>query len=160
MRKKCLLNQIVCVLIMSILMLLATSCGTLLYPERSGQTRGRIDPAVAIMDGVGLLLFLVPGVIAFIVDFSTGAIYLPPGSSDIRPEKSPEALVMIRVDVSQLDKKCIETLLNENAGISIDVCDENVKVTRLEGPGASKEAEAWLLSYKTSVQPTNPFDFK
>ncbi|KCZ52599.1 hypothetical protein HY29_04785 [Hyphomonas beringensis] len=60
--------------------MLATSlsaCGTILYPERKGQRNGRIDPSIAILDGIGLLLFLVPGVIAFAVDFSNGTIYLP-----------------------------------------------------------------------------------
>ena len=57
--------------------LFATSCGTLLYPERRGQTSGRIDPGVAVMDGVLLVFFIVPGVLAYAVDFSTGAIYLP-----------------------------------------------------------------------------------
>jgi hypothetical protein len=55
------------------------ACGTLLYPERRGQKSGRIDPAVAIMDGLGCLLFVIPGLIAFAVDFATGAIYLPGG---------------------------------------------------------------------------------
>ncbi|WP_084397213.1 hypothetical protein [Henriciella aquimarina] len=55
-------------------------CGTILYPERRGQTGGRIDPSVAILDGIGLLLFIVPGLIAFAVDFGSGAIYLPGGS--------------------------------------------------------------------------------
>ncbi|HEU4430607.1 MAG TPA: hypothetical protein VFT98_17740 [Myxococcota bacterium] len=55
------------------------ACGTILYPERRGQKSGRIDPAVAIMDGIGLLLFLIPGLAAFAVDFATGAIYLPGG---------------------------------------------------------------------------------
>lgn len=55
------------------------ACGTILYPERRGQKHGRIDPAVAIMDGIGLLLFLIPGLAAFAVDFATGAIYLPGG---------------------------------------------------------------------------------
>lgn len=54
-------------------------CGTILYPERRGQKGGRIDPAVAIMDGIGCLLFLIPGLVAFAVDFGTGAIYLPGG---------------------------------------------------------------------------------
>ncbi len=53
------------------------ACGTILYPERKGQKDGRIDPAVVILDGLGLLLFLIPGVIAFAVDFSNGTIYLP-----------------------------------------------------------------------------------
>ena len=55
------------------------ACGTLLYPERRGQRSGRIDPAVAIMDGIGLLLFIIPGVVAFAIDFGSGAIYLPGG---------------------------------------------------------------------------------
>lgn len=52
-------------------------CGTIIYPERRGQTGGRIDPAIAILDGVGLIVFLIPGLIAFAIDFATGAIYLP-----------------------------------------------------------------------------------
>lgn len=55
------------------------ACGTVFYPERKGQINGRIDPVVAIANAVGLLFFVVPGVIAFAVDFSTGAIYLPGG---------------------------------------------------------------------------------
>lgn len=54
-----------------------SACGTIMYPERKGQIDGKIDPTVAILNGIGLLLFLVPGVIAFAVDFSNGTIYLP-----------------------------------------------------------------------------------
>lgn len=53
------------------------ACGTIMYPERKGQKSGKIDPTVAVLNGIGLLLFLVPGVIAFAVDFSNGTIYLP-----------------------------------------------------------------------------------
>ena len=53
-------------------------CGTLFYSERCGRPHGgRIDWKVAALDGLGLILFFIPGVIAFVVDFSTGAIYLP-----------------------------------------------------------------------------------
>jgi hypothetical protein len=63
-----------------------TGCGWLLHPERRGQTSGRIDAGIAILDGVGLLLFLVPGVVAYAVDFVTGTIYLPgTASQDVRP---------------------------------------------------------------------------
>ena len=54
-------------------------CGTLLFPERRGQESGDVDPNIVLLDALGLLLFIVPGVVSFIVDFSTGAIYLPPG---------------------------------------------------------------------------------
>ena len=58
------------------------ACGTLLYPERRGQTGGRLDTAVVLLDGLGLLVFLVPGLIAFAVDFGSGAIYLPGTQAD------------------------------------------------------------------------------
>ena len=50
-----------------------------MYPERRGQRTGTLDPGIVLLDGLGLLLFFVPGVIAFAVDFATGAIYLPEG---------------------------------------------------------------------------------
>lgn len=59
----------------------ATACGTILYPERRNQPAGRIDSDVIILDAIGLIFFFVPGVIAFAVDFATGAIYLPHGES-------------------------------------------------------------------------------
>jgi len=57
------------------LVLLAPACGTLLYPERHGQDGGDLDPTVLILDGIGLLFWLVPGLLAFVVDFATGSIY-------------------------------------------------------------------------------------
>ena len=51
-----------------------------MYPERRRMPHSnQIDWRVAAFDGLGLLLFFVPGVIAFVVDFYTGAIYLPAG---------------------------------------------------------------------------------
>ena len=58
-----------------------SGCGTMFYPERKGQLSGDVDPVVAIANGVGLLFFIVPGVIAYAVDFSNGTIYLPSASS-------------------------------------------------------------------------------
>ena len=66
-------------LITLLLSLSLSGCGTLLYPERKGQISGQIDPGVAVLDGIGLFLFFVPGVVAFAVDFSNGTIYLPGG---------------------------------------------------------------------------------
>ena len=60
-------------------------CGTVLHPERRGQPSGRLDWGVVLLDGLGLIFFFVPGVIAFAVDFATGAIYLPPESTDSSP---------------------------------------------------------------------------
>ncbi len=59
--------------------LAVTSCGTILYPERRTQPAGKLDSDIVILDAIGLIFFLVPGVVAFAVDFATGAIYLPNG---------------------------------------------------------------------------------
>ncbi|MFD1217916.1 MULTISPECIES: hypothetical protein [Microbulbifer] len=63
------------------LVLNLTACGYFLYPERKGQTGGRVDPVVVILDGAGLLFGLLPGIVAFAVDFTNGTIYLPAGGS-------------------------------------------------------------------------------
>lgn len=57
----------------------SAGCGTIFHSERNYQPHSRdIDWKVAALDGLGLLFFFIPGVVAFIVDFHTGAIYLPP----------------------------------------------------------------------------------
>jgi len=56
----------------------SASCGTVIHPERVGRSHsGALDPSIVVLDGLGVLVFLIPGVVAFIVDFSTGAIWLP-----------------------------------------------------------------------------------
>ena len=62
-----------------VLALASSSCGTLLFDHRHGQEDGRVDPNVLVMDGALLLLFILPGLVAYGVDIATGAIYLPPG---------------------------------------------------------------------------------
>ena len=69
------------VLICAVLVFQLVGCGTIMYPERKGQKSGKIDAGIAVLDGIGLLFFLIPGIIAYAVDFSNGTIYLPGTSS-------------------------------------------------------------------------------
>ena len=69
-----------------------SACGTLFYPERRGQISGQIDPAIAAMNAIGVLFFVIPGLIAFAVDFSTGAIYMPGSRYSLAPERLQPAL--------------------------------------------------------------------
>jgi hypothetical protein len=70
-----------------------TACGTLFFPDRRGQIEGKIDPLVAGLDAIGILFYVIPGLIAFGVDFATGAIYLEGGkTAQVAPEKLHEAL--------------------------------------------------------------------
>jgi len=52
------------------------SCGYFLHPERRGTQAGTIDSATMVMDLLWLLAGIIPGVVALIVDFSSGAIYV------------------------------------------------------------------------------------
>lgn len=58
-----------------------TACGSIFYPDRRGQIDGKIDPTIAVLDALGLLFYVIPGLIAFGVDFATGAIYFEPGKT-------------------------------------------------------------------------------
>jgi hypothetical protein len=56
-----------------------TSCGTLFFSQRQkAEHSDRLDPNILILDGIGLIFWILPGVIAYGIDFATGAIYLPP----------------------------------------------------------------------------------
>ena len=69
------------IFICTVLIVQLMGCGTILYPERKGQKSGKIDAGVTILDGIGVLCFIIPGVIAFAADFYNGTIYLPGTSS-------------------------------------------------------------------------------
>src|SRR4029077_1462062 len=96
------------------------SCGTLLYPERRGQSAGRLDVGVVALDGVGLLAFLVPGVIAFVVDFATGAISLPPEYALLSPSPG-EGLRQVRVDPRELTSGRVEAVVQEQTGKAVSL---------------------------------------
>ena len=94
------------------------ACGTILYPERSGQTSGRFDADVVLLDAAGLLLFIVPGVIAFAVDLLTGAIYLPPGEES-KVMKRLGQLDKIELGPDNPDAKSIARVLERETGLEI-----------------------------------------
>lgn len=55
-----------------------SSCGTILKSYQINKPHtNQLDLTVVILDSVGLLFFLLPGIIAFAVDYSTGTLYLP-----------------------------------------------------------------------------------
>jgi hypothetical protein len=68
------------------------ACGTLFYPDRRGQIEGKIDPVVAGLNAIGILFYVLPGLIAFAIDFTTGAIYLPEGKYAVAPQHLQDAI--------------------------------------------------------------------
>ncbi len=94
----------------------AASCGTVLHPERRGQPPGRLDPGIVVLDAVGLLLFFIPGVVAFAVDFSNGTIYLPPEGTSFTSSPESQNLQTVQVDPSELTPQRLEGILGKRTG--------------------------------------------
>lgn len=124
-----------------------TACGTLMYLERRVQTSGRIDPAIAILDGVGVLLFVIPGLIAFAVDFATGAIYLP-SERNKRGDFKDDQMLIVQVNPDELTKQTIELILNKHTGHSISLDREKLRVYQLDDPESIRKKN--LLRYSFS----------
>jgi hypothetical protein len=116
-----------CFFISVTLLVQVFGCGTIIYPERRGQKSGRIDPGIAILDGIGLLFFIVPGLVAYAIDFTTGAIYLPGG------HRSSDALRVVYVNPKELDQEKIKEVLVREAGCPRDIHLEDAEVYVLEG---------------------------
>ncbi len=125
------------------------SCGTIFYPERRGQPGGKVDVNIALLDSIGLLLFIVPGVIAFAVDFSTGAIYLPPDSSEFaRDPVDLEASEKIHMAARPLTRVNVEALIEETFQQQIDLTAPGTKVAKIES--------GKVLSWKNITQVLTP----
>jgi len=102
------------------MLLQLSACGTILYPERKGQVEGTLDAGVVALDAIGLLFFLIPGVIAFAVDFSNGTIYLPGGEGVIDAPLSE-----VKIDGEVTDEK-IEQAIKEHSGLNVSMQDDNM----------------------------------
>src|SRR3954471_10450111 len=102
---------------------LVAGCGMILHPERRNQPPGGdMDWGIFALDAVGLLLFFIPGVIAFAVDFSTGAIYLPPpnigyGKTERHPDESQ--FVTVQVPHEELTRERLEQEASRHVGRAI-----------------------------------------
>ncbi|KTC34150.1 polyribonucleotide nucleotidyltransferase [Pseudomonas sp. ABAC61] len=97
-----------------------TACGSIFFPDRRGQIDGKIDPVIVALDAVGLLFYVIPGLIAFGIDFATGAIYLEPGkTAQVAPEKLQQA---IGAD-GKVDNRKLQAILERELGGSFPLDD-------------------------------------
>ena len=120
-------KKLIALALTATILFISTSCGTLLYPERRGQPRGVIDSGVVLLDAIGLIFFVVPGLVAFAVDFSTGAIYFPPPASGPLPSYGPMTqnrlrrndLVKVQVSKEELTRAKIEQVVSQRTGQSV-----------------------------------------
>jgi len=117
------------VLVCAVLIVQLAGCGTIMYPDRRGQKTGSLDVGVVLLDGIGLLFFLIPGVIAYAVDFSTGAIYLPGtsrGSLDLKDIKQ------VKFDPKHYTNAAIEKIIKEETGYAVKLNQVNLEISRLK----------------------------
>jgi hypothetical protein len=117
-----------------------SGCGTLLHPERKGQTGGRIDPGVVILDGIGLLFFFIPGAIAFAVDFTYGTIYLPGGR---RAALSDDELNQVTQN-GHIDAKKLTGFIRQKVKSPIAFEPQDIQIMSL--PSAEQLPKEFLIS--------------
>lgn len=99
------------------------ACGTIIHPERRGQRGGRLDVGIVVLDAIGLLFFIIPGVIAFAVDFTNGTIYLPGGVRGLLSE--------VKFDKAG-GKKAVEAVLLARTGVAVDLDRSDLRVVKLD----------------------------
>ncbi len=123
----------------------AGGCGYLLHPERRGQPNtGRIDPSIVLLDGLGCLFFLIPGVIAFAVDFSSGTIYLPPDHYGDAGGATRD-LVRLQLEPDQRNAAGIQEAVYRRTGRKVTLTGRETLVRTMESP-ADFEATADQVS--------------
>lgn len=122
--------RVMLVMVVALPLVFQTACGTLLHPERRGQTEGRIDPSIAILNGIGLLFFVIPGLIAFAVDFSTGAIYLPP---DEEAAANGDEDVVVHVDPDSLTPEKLSQVIYEHTGERVEISEAEMRLLARDG---------------------------
>ncbi|MCU1718073.1 polyribonucleotide nucleotidyltransferase [Pseudomonas sp. 5P_3.1_Bac2] len=118
-----------------------SACGTLFYPDRRGQIEGRIDPAVAILDAIGILFYVIPGLIAFGIDFASGAIYLP---NKKVAQVDPQALQKLVDEQGQVDRVQLQNLIFEQTGENLPLTDPRLQ--QHSGNSTQLAANGWAIA--------------
>ena len=96
----------------------------------------RIDPTVAILDGIGLLLFIIPGLVAFAVDFHTGAIYLPETSANAGSR-------VIHVDPKGITPETLVETIYAETGVRVSLAEAQVHLMQgVKDPAAHGDLRA------------------
>ena len=136
------------VLVVGVLIFQLLACGYFMYPERRGQKHvGRIDPAIAVLDALGLLLFIIPGVIAFAVDITNGTLYFPASRQHSSVSTETGRIMMMQVNPNELNEGMIREMVERQTGLSLGPDLKNVEVYELD---KSENIEARLIELEKS----------
>ena len=125
-------------LIVAALLTQLTACGTLFFPDRRGQIEGRIDLMVAGLNAIGILFYVIPGLIAFGIDFATGAIYLPGG---LTSQVDPQDLQNVVDADGKVDPIKLKALIEVQTGHSLPLDDPRL----IQHSGSAEQLAAYGL---------------
>ena len=135
------MRKLLCIALIACLFNL-TSCGYFLYPERVGQTDGKLDSTVVILDALGLFVGVIPGIVAFAVDISTGTIYLPPGESSAIEKHRDRTTMLEGLDLEEDDLEAVKPVdasidrdqlaLKLSARLGIDVNGNEIQLYQIK----------------------------
>lgn len=127
--KKLARSRIAALLVLLSLTFAMTQCGYILYPERKGQSGGQIDVEVLVMDCLWLIVGVVPGVVALVVDFTTGCIY--EGGATVKMEPGSEMAFRLN-DAAPMDAEVSMTIESNDRVVSVLV-DKDVSEGQVLG---------------------------
>jgi len=120
------------------------SCSVLIYPERDGKTIGKVNSKVLKLNDMALVLYLIPGTIAFAADLSTGAIYLPAKGTKNAPASNkngvPKAGVVLYLARENRTAKGINDAIAMHTGIEDVLQHPSIHVSAIRRPNSSDSA--------------------
>ena len=125
------------------------SCGTILYPERRDQKAGHLDVGVVLLDSIGLLFFLIPGIIAFAVDFSSGAIYLPAKEKDKNARNGGKYRI-VRFDPDHYTTESLEKTISRETGRELHFSDKDLERLKLK---STEDMSFYFSEFRKQSQP-------
>ncbi|NUM35077.1 MAG: hypothetical protein HUU50_11065 [Candidatus Brocadiae bacterium] len=138
-------HKTMCLFLCFVILLVSNGCGTFWYPERKGQSGGKLDSKVVLMDALLCLCFIIPGVVAFYIDIDNGCIYLPPGYSQDKQDKEKIAEFANKARIQFLTKEGSKT-------ISLQTLPGSNKLEKAsELLCAAKESQKWLFYYEDQI---------
>jgi hypothetical protein len=92
------------------------------------------------------LLFFVPGVIAFAVDFTNGTIYLPPEDACCAKPVDLAEMTAVHVDPRSLDERKIESVLASHRGRQVRLAADPLRIRPVRRGREFRAAYAEMLS--------------
>lgn len=139
------MKRFVSILLIATLLAAPTGCGTLIHPERKGQIGGDFDLNIVILDGIGLIFFLIPGVIAYAVDLNNGTIYLPEG-------RGQNIGYMQKEDMDTRNMRAVKTGMRRDEMTEQNIRREVEQYSGRKVPAGNKNMEVYAVDPEKGIK--------